>query len=69
MMPQTARRLSGLTGKGHATVLLIAIRDQWELLSPSQQAECSALLERLSVALRREHSVADRAPSAGRFVA
>jgi len=54
-MPQTARRrLSGLTPKGRATVALIAVRDRWELLSPSQQAECAELLGRLSVALRRE---------------
>jgi len=54
-MPQTStRRLSGLTGTGHAAVLLIAVRDRWELLSPSQQAECGVLLGRLSVALRRE---------------
>jgi len=48
------RRLSGLTGKGQAVVLLIAVRDRWELLSPPQQAECSELLGRLRVALRGE---------------
>jgi len=51
---RTTRRISGLTGKGHATVLLIAIRDQWELLSPSQRHEVAGLVERLAVALRRE---------------
>jgi len=52
-----------LTPKGRAAVALIAVRDGWADLSPSQQAECGDLVERLSVALRREHSVADRAPS------
>jgi len=52
-----------LTPKGRATVALIAVRDRWGNLSPSQQAECAELLERLSVAMRREHSLANRAPS------
>jgi len=63
---RTTRRLSGLTPKGHATVALIAIRDGWEQLTPSQRQEATELLERLAVALRREHSVVDRAPSAVR---
>ena len=62
----TRIRLSGLTPKGHATVALIAIRDGWEQLTPSQRHEATELLERLNVALRREHSVADRAPSSAR---
>ena len=61
--PTTRRRLSGLTPKGRATVALLAVRDRWDSLSPSQQAECAELLGRLSVALRGEPSVADRAPS------
>jgi len=35
-------------------VLLIAVRDRWDTLSPSQQAEAAELLGRLSAALRRE---------------
>ena len=62
----TTRRLSGLTPKGRATVALIAVRDRWEQLSPSQQAEVADLVERLGVALRREHSLANRAPSPAR---
>jgi len=62
----TARGLSGLTLKGTATVALVAVRDRWEQLSSSQQHECADLVERLSAALRREHSVADRAPSPAR---
>jgi len=58
--PTTRRHLSGLTGKGTAAALLIRVRDGWEQLSPSQQHECSAILERLAVALRREHSVRAR---------
>jgi len=58
--PTTRRHLSGLTGKGTAAALLIRVRDTWDSLSPSQQAECSAILERLAVVLRREHSVRDR---------
>ena len=60
------RGLSGLTVKGRATVALLAVRDHWELLTPSQQSEVADLVERLNVALRREHSVADRAPSSVR---
>jgi len=59
----TRRRLSGLTPKGTATVSLIAVRDTWDTLTPSQRHEATELLERLAVALRREHSVANRAPS------
>jgi len=51
---RTTRRLSGLTGKGHAAVLLIAVRDQWDSLSPAQRHEVAGLVERLAVALRRE---------------
>ena len=57
---RTTRRLGALTGKGNATALLIRVRDRWEQLSPSQQAECADLLERLAIALRREHAVRDR---------
>ena len=63
MSHTVTRRLGGLTAKGTATVALISVRDRWEQLSPSQQAECAELLERLSVAIRREHSLANRAPS------
>jgi len=51
---RTTRRLSGLTGKGDVAVALIAVRDTWELLSPSQRHEVAGLVERLAVALRRE---------------
>jgi len=55
-----------LTGKGQAAALLVRVRESWDALSPSQQAECGAILERLAVALRREHSLATRAPSPAR---
>jgi len=61
------RRLSGLTGKGHAAVLLIAVRDHWDSLSPSQRQEVAEILERLAVAMRRQHSVG--VPLLGRIVA
>jgi len=60
----TRRGLSGLTPKGRATVALVAVRDQWELLSPSQQAECSALLGRLRVAMRPANT-ASPVPASG----
>ena len=50
----TTRPAVGLTGKGRAAALLIRVREQWERLTPDQQAECSAILGRLSMALRRE---------------
>jgi hypothetical protein len=50
----------GLTGKGRAAALLITVRDAWEQLTPDQQAEFSAILERLSAALRREQSCTRR---------
>lgn len=43
-----------LTPKGRAVALLLAVRERWETLTPEQQAECSAILERLAAALRRE---------------
>jgi len=61
VIQSTTRPRSGLTAKGQAAALLIRVRDGWEQLSPSQQHECSAILERLAVALRREHSVCQRA--------
>ncbi len=57
---RTTRRLSGLTGRGLAVVLLARIRDQWPDFTPSQRRECELILEQLAVALRRTHSVADR---------
>jgi len=51
---RTPRRLSGLTPKGQATVALIAICDHWDRLSPAQRREVAGLVERLSVAMRRE---------------
>ena len=66
VIQSTTRPRSGLTAKGQAAALLIRVRDGWEQLSPSQQHECSAILERLAVALRREHSLATRAPSPAR---
>jgi len=54
-LKDTPRRgLSGLTGKGRATVALLAIRDHWELLTPAQRRAVDELLGRLSVAMRRE---------------
>ena len=61
---RTLRRLSGLTTKGRAAVALIALRDQWELLSPSQRRECAELLGRLSVAMRPAKT-ASPAPAGG----
>jgi hypothetical protein len=43
-----------LTQKGRAAALLIRVRDSWEQLNPQQQAECSAILDRLQAAMRRE---------------
>ncbi len=61
MMPQTATRpRPGLTGKGTAAALLVRVQQHWDDFTPAQQAECSAILARLSVALRREHSVLSR---------
>ena len=67
MMPQS-ERCYGLTGKGRAAALLITVQQRWEQLTPDQQAECSAILERLAAALRREqaHPVPARVPLVGR---
>jgi len=65
------RRLSGLTPKGDAAVALIAVRDTWDLLSPSQQADVADLVERLAGALRREQATyrtMTRSNPAGRTV-
>jgi hypothetical protein len=59
----TTRPRSGLTAKGQAAALLVRVRDRWEQLSPAQQHECAEILGRLAATLRREHSVATRAPS------
>ena len=48
-----------LTSKGRAAALLIRVRDSWDSLTPAQQAECSAILGRLSVALRAEEGHVD----------
>jgi len=53
-----------LTEKGRAYLLLAKVRDEWHTFSPSQRAEVADLVERLSQALRREHSVATRQPRA-----
>jgi hypothetical protein len=50
----TSRPAVGLTGKGRAAALLISVRERWEQLSPDQQAECEAILQHLSVAMRRD---------------
>ena len=55
-----------LTGKGLAHVLLAQVETRWETFTPSQQAECEHILDRLAVALKRQHSVTDRTPSAVR---
>ena len=60
---QSIRPALGLTGRGRAVVILRQVQARWLELTPSQQAECSALLERLSAALRREHNVLTRQPS------
>jgi len=52
--PTTRRRVGGLTDKGRAVVLLVAIRAGWEQLSPSQRQEVAELLERLSSIIRPE---------------
>ena len=43
-----------LTAKGRAYAILLQVRDRWGTLSAEQQAECAELLDRLSVAMRRE---------------
>ncbi len=58
-----------LTGKGQAAALLVRVRDTWDSLSPSQQAECADILTRLRAAMAREHSVGTRVPLLGRIVA
>ena len=70
---RTTRRLSALTGRGLAVVLLARVRDGWLDYTPSQRAEVTDILEQLAIALKREHSVASRQPSPlpllGRIVA
>ncbi len=51
-----------LTTKARAVVALRQVEQRWETFSPSQQAECTDLVERLRVAMAREHSVASRQP-------
>ena len=61
-----------LTAKGLATVALIRVRDGWADLTPSQQAECADLAERLAVALRAAKPASPshaRVPLIGRIVA
>ncbi len=55
-----------LTGKGQAAALLVRVRDGWDTFSPSQRAEVADLVDRLSQALRREHSVSARTTTAVR---
>lgn len=50
----STRPVLGLTGKGRAAALLVTVRERWGQLTPEQQVECSAILARLSLALRRE---------------
>ncbi len=57
---RTTRRVSALTGRGLAVVLLARVRDGWPDLTPSQRTEVTDILERLAACLRREHSVRDR---------
>jgi hypothetical protein len=55
----TTRPVSGLTGKGRATVVLIRVRESWDSLTPDQRAEVAELVARLSVAMRREQMSAE----------
>jgi len=57
----TTRRMGGLTPKGRAAALLARIRDGWDDYTPSQRAEVADILEQLAAALKREHSVCQRA--------
>jgi hypothetical protein len=57
----TTRRMGGLTGGGPSAALLARIRDGWDDYTPSQRAEVAAILEQLAAALKREHSVCQRA--------
>ena len=63
VIQSTTRPRSGLTAKGQAAALLVRVRDGWDTFSPSQRAEVADLVDRLSQALRREHSVRDRQPA------
>jgi antitoxin (DNA-binding transcriptional repressor) of toxin-antitoxin stability system len=60
------RRVGGLTDKGRVVAVLVTLREQWDTLSPSQQAEAANLVERLAAVYRREHSVSARTTTAVR---
>ena len=72
-MPQTKiRPCPGLTAKGRATVALIAVRDRWATLTPSQRQEVGELVDQLASVLRRRVATppnAVRMPLLGRIVA
>ena len=65
---KNTRPALGLTGKGRAAALLVIVQQRWDHLTPMQQADCAAILERLAAALRREPArpVAARVPLVGR---
>ena len=53
MMPQTARRLGGLTDLGRVVAVTAALRDRWADLTPGQRAEALELVEQLGAVYRR----------------
>ena len=58
---RTTRPRACLTVRGRAAALLARIRDGWDDYTPSQRAEVADILEQLAAALKREHSVCQRA--------
>jgi hypothetical protein len=51
-----------LTAEGRACAILLQVRNRWGTLTPDQQAECEAVLERLSAAMRREQPASTLRP-------
>jgi len=66
MMPQTARRLGGLTDLGRVVAVTAALRDRWAELTPGQRAEALELVEQLAALYRRPRVAV---PLIGRVVA
>ena len=57
----------GLTDKGRVVAVLATLRDRWERLTPDQQAEARALVDRLVATYRTRPAV--RVPLAARLMA
>ena len=54
----------GLTDRGRIRAVLVTLEQRWDSLSPEQQSEALALVERLAACYRRP---AVRVPLAGRL--